>query len=130
MAFYALEISITDWKLTNISPRLLTLLYSVGVAIFSLISLILAKETHAIPDLRQSIFILLMIFASFVAASAHFQALTIGTGAVRLTMVYMLLPVVATFYMFILKSEVPGFRYILAWIFAGIALYLISTVKN
>jgi drug/metabolite transporter (DMT)-like permease len=130
MAFYALEIAITDWKLAEISPRLLTFFYSLGVAIFSLGSIIFAKEAPALPDFKQSIFVALMVLASFIAASAHFHALASGTGAIKLTMVYMLLPVAAAFYMFIFKHEFPDSRIILAWVLSVVALYLLSTAKT
>lgn len=130
MAFYALEIAITDWKLSAISPRLLTFFYSAGVAVFSLGSIIYAREMHAAPDGKQSAFIILMILASFIAASAHFQALTTGTSAVKLTMVYMLLPVAASFYIFLFKQQLPDIKIIFAWLLSAIALYLLSTAKT
>lgn len=130
MAFYALEIAITDWKLSSISPRLLTLFYSLGVALFSLASILIARGNHAMPDMKQMGFVVLMILASFIAASAHFHALTTGTGAIKLTMVYMLLPVAASFYMFIFKLQIPDLKIVAAWALSVVALYLLSTAKS
>lgn len=129
MMLYALETSITEWKLTNLSPRLLTLMYSVGVALFSLVTLILARETHSLPDAKQSIFVILMVLTSFLAANAHFQALTSGTSAVVLSMFYALMPVFSSIFMAIFKHQMPSLQLFLAWILATSALFLVSTTK-
>lgn len=127
MLFYALEIAVTDWKLSNISPRLLTLCYALGVAICAGISLCFGHEEIRGPQGRQWLFVILMVFASFIAASTHFQALHEQSGAVRLTMFYCLLPVAASLYMAMFKGEVPSIRTFAAWIAAALALYLISS---
>ena len=129
MAFYSLEIALTDWKLSAFSPRLLTFLYSTGVAVFALVTLVLARETHSMPDAKQSIFVFLMIFASFVAASAHFQALTTGTSAVTLSLTYAFMPVMASFFMAIFKFQLPSLQLVSAWILSIAALYLVGTAK-
>jgi drug/metabolite transporter (DMT)-like permease len=127
MLFYALEIAVTDWKLSNISPRLLTLCYALGVAICSGISLCFGQEEIRGPQGKQWIFVLLMVLASFVAASSHFQALHEQSGAVKLTMFYCLLPVAASIYVAMLKGELPNARIMVAWPIAALALYLVSS---
>ncbi|MSR87329.1 hypothetical protein EXS70_04135 [Candidatus Peribacteria bacterium] len=129
MAFYALEISITDWRLTNLSPRLLTACYSVGVAIFSISALFLTHEKISNPSGRQSIWIILMVIASFFAASAHFQALHLKAGALQLTLIYCLLPVAASLYTAIFEHKFPSIQMVAAWVLAGISLYLIATAR-
>ena len=56
ITFYALEISITDWQLSKLSPRLVVACYAVGVAIFALLSLVFAKDIK-MPGPTQWIFI-------------------------------------------------------------------------
>ncbi len=129
MAFYALEISITDWRLTNLSPRLLTACYAVGVAVFSLTALFLTQEKISNPTGRQSIWILLMVMASFFAASAHFQALHLKAGALQLTLIYCMLPVAASLYTAVFEHKFPSFQMIVAWILASLSLYLIATTR-
>jgi drug/metabolite transporter (DMT)-like permease len=129
MAFYALEIVLTEWQLTNLSPRLLTFLYSTGVALFALSTLFLARETHSLPTSKESIFVLLMVFCSFLAASAHFQALTTGTSAVKLSMFYALMPVMASIFAAILEHKYPSLHLFFAWILASAALYLVAIAK-
>lgn len=130
MAFYALEIAVTDWKLTSISPRLLTLCYALGVAICAAVSLSMQSIEIKMPQGNQWIFVLLMIAASYIAASAHFNALTEQSGAVMLTMFYCLMPVAASLYMAIFKWELPSFRMVAAWLVAALALYLLSTSEG
>ncbi len=130
MAFYALEIAFTDWKLTNISPRLLTFFFSAGVAVCAAIGLAVDHQELCMPQRSQWIFVLLMIAASFVAALAHFRALNEQSGAVMLTMFYCLMPVAASLYMACFRREVPNLRTMLAWAVAAFALYLISTGKK
>lgn len=127
MLFYAMEIALTDWKLSSISPRLLTLCFSLGVAICTAVMLAIGGEKVRMPDGYQWAFVLLMIAASFIAALAHFEALNRQAGAVMLTMFYCLMPVAASFYMALFKRECPSFRVVLAWIVAALALYLLST---
>ncbi len=130
MAFYALEIAITDFKLSAISPRLLTLMYSVGVATFAFISLIFNPARVGAPHANQMSFIASMIIVSFIAASAHFYAINQGIGTTRLTLVYALLPVAGSLYILILKRELPSWNLIIAYILAAIALYLVSKTYN
>ena len=129
MLFYALETSITDWKLTKISPRVLTLCYALGVAICAAISLIFTKDVK-LPQGSQWLYVVLMIGASFIAASSHFAALHHDSGAVMLTMFYCLMPVAATVFMAIFKHELPSWRIVVSWIIAAVALYLVSTSKS
>ncbi len=127
MLFYAMEIALTDHKLSNITPRLLTLCYALGVAICAAIGLLFQHEKIHMPQATQWIFVILMILASFIAASAHFEALHKGSGAVKLTMFYCLMPVAASFYMAIFKWECPNYKTIGAWLLAATALYLLSS---
>ena len=127
MLFYALEIAIADWKLSDVSPRLLTLLYSSGVATYAAISLLISHDSVKAPEGYQWIFIAILITSSFIAAVSHFEALNHESGAVMLTLFYCLMPVAASFYMALFKREMPGMRVIVAWLIAGLALYLLST---
>lgn len=130
MLFYALEIAVADWKLTSVSPRFLTLCYSLGVAICAAISLLVGNSPIKTPQGYQWFFVALLIGASFIAAVSHFEALHHESGAVMLTMFYCLMPVAASFYMACFKREVPNLRIVLAWIVAAVALYLVSTSKS
>lgn len=127
MLFYALEIALTDWKLSNISPRFLTFCFSLGVAICAAVMLAFDRGKIVMPQGYQWIFILLMIASSFVAALAHFEALHRQSGAVMLAMFYCLMPVAASFYTALFKSALPNYRVMLAWLVAALALYLLTT---
>lgn len=132
MLCYSLEICVTDLKLTRINARVLTLLYSGGVFLFSVAGLALFKPTageegSAWPRGAEWVFVLLMAGASWVAAQCHFSALYYQSGAVMLTMFYVLLPVMASVYAAIFKGEWPTSRLVVAWVLAGVALYLVST---
>ncbi len=129
MAFYALEISITDQKLSSISPRLLTLIYASGVALFSFLSLVVQPEQTGAPSANQLGFISLMILASFIAASAHFEALHSGIGTAKLTLAYAFLPVAGALHSVVFRKEIPSLGLVLAWCFAVAALYLVSVSK-
>lgn len=130
MAFYALEIAITDAKLTMIPPRLITLYYSAGVALFALISLLVSREQITVPSSGVAIFVVLMILSSFIAASAHFEAINQGIGTARLTLVYAFLPVAGAIYSSILKRELPSVNLIAACGLAAVALYLVSITQK
>ena len=130
MAFYALEIAVADWKLTSVSPRFLTLCYSLGVAICAAISLSFGGNEIKLPQGSQWAFVLLMIIASFIAALSHFKALHEQSGAVMLAMFYCLMPVMASLYMALFKWELPNFRTAAAWLVAALALYLLSTSEG
>lgn len=125
MVFYGLEISVADWKLTRISPRLLTFCYALGVATLAGVGL-LVDWPETVPRGKEWSFVGLMVLASFVAALAHFAALHEGAGAVSLTLVYCLLPVVASLFAAVFKGEIPTLRLVLAWVAAAVALALIS----
>ena len=127
MTFYALEIALTDWKLSKISPKAITLFYALGVATLAGINLIFAKEIK-FPQGTEWGFTALMVVVSFVAALAHFAAIHNGCGAV--TMFYCLMPVVASLFSVLFKLESPDWRTAAAWILAVLALYLASTGKT
>ncbi len=130
MAFYALEIAITDAKLTMIPPRLITLYYSAGVALFAVISLVISREPITAPSSGVAVFLVLMILASFIGASAHFEAINQGVGTARLTLVYAFLPVAGAVYSAILKKELPSLNLIAACVLAALALYLVSITQK
>lgn len=130
VAFYALEIFITDWKLSHISPRFLTLCYALGVAIFAFIGVLSLKPGQVItPNGKDWVFIILMIIASFGGAISHFFALNRSTGTIALTIYYMLLPVAGSIYVYIFRGNIPSIRIVIAWLLAGIAVILITTAK-
>jgi drug/metabolite transporter (DMT)-like permease len=126
MAFYAIEITIADLKLSHIPPQLMTFFYASGIAVISFISVISNRENFVRPDAVSVGFILLMIFVSFIAASAHYQSIYEGIGSARLSLAYACLPVTSLVLVTIIKKEIPSFNLILACILAGIALYLVS----
>lgn len=130
MAFYALEIAITDARLGSVPPRLITLYYSAGVAFFALISLLISREQITAPTSNTAVFLVLMILASFVAASAHFEAINQGIGTAKLTLVYAFLPIAGAVYSAMFKKEMPSLNLIIACILAGLALYLVSTTQK
>ena len=130
MAFYALEIAITDTKLTMVPPRLITLYYSAGVAILAFISLLIAREPITIPTSSMSIFLGLMILTSFIAATAHFTAIAEGIGTAKLTLVYSFLPIAGSLYSALIKKELPSLNLIAACVLAGFALYLVSITQK
>ncbi len=130
MAFYALEIAITDARLGSVPPRLITLYYSAGVAFFALISLLISREQITAPTSNTGVFLVLMILASFVAASAHFEAINQGIGTAKLTLVYAFLPIAGAVYSALFKKEMPSLNLIIACILAGLALYLVSTTQK
>ncbi|MEQ1849144.1 MAG: EamA family transporter [Candidatus Peribacteraceae bacterium] len=130
MAFYALEITITDLKLGHVPAQLLTFLYASGVAIFALVNMLSHKETLTMPNAATWGFVATMVFVSFVASSAHFQALHDGIGTAKLTIAYAFLPVVGAVYVALLKKEMPSVNLILACVLAGISLYLVSKIQN
>ncbi|MSR67882.1 hypothetical protein EXS65_03620 [Candidatus Peribacteria bacterium] len=130
MMFYALEIAITDMKLSALPPRLTTLYYSSGVAFFALISLLVSREEITAPNSSVSVFVGLMILSSFIAANAHFESISQGIGTARLTLVYAFLPVAGALYSAMFKRELPSLNLIAACALAGLALYLVSTTQK
>ncbi len=130
MFFYAAEISVTDHQLKGIHPRFLTLLYSGGVFVLTLIWLIQSRPEVQMPTAKQWTFVVLMVGASVIAAHAHFQALHKDAGAVTLTMYYCLLPVVATLIDVAVKQELPEWRTILGWVLGVAALYCVTSGGN
>lgn len=135
MLFYASEIVITDLKLGNVSPSVLTVLYSGGVALIGIAWLIInsgrSKEPLIYPSGKEWIFVGLMIAVSFVAASTHFAALHKHTGAAVMCIFYSLLPVTASILIFIFSNrEPPSWKMIIAWVLAGIAVYLVASDKK
>lgn len=126
MVCYGLEIAVADWKLTRLSPRLLTFCYALGVAACAGLSLLFSRDRPALPVGPEWMFLGLMILASFAAALAHFAALHARAGAVVLTLCYCLLPVVASVFGVVVKGEVPTAKLALGWVAAVIALILVS----
>ncbi len=130
MAFYALEIAITDVKLSAIPPRLMTFYYSAGVALFAFMSLLLSREQISTPSSPVMFFVGLMIMSSFIAAAAHFTAISQGIGTARLTLVYAFLPVAGAIYSALFKRELPSLNLVAACLLAALALYLVSTTQK
>jgi drug/metabolite transporter (DMT)-like permease len=128
MIFYGLEISVADWKLSKVSPRVLTLCYSLAVAVFAGLSLVFARGQVG-PAGSEWTFVGLMVLASFVATVGHFAALNEGAGAVVLAMFYCLLPVVASLFAAVFKGEAPSLRLVLAWLAAVTSLVLVTGSK-
>lgn len=132
MLFYATEIVVTDLKLSRVTPRLLTVLYSGGVLICALIHLLWSRQEIKMPEGREWWFVLLMILASFIAASAHFAALNQRATATVMCTFYMLLPVAASLLVFLFaRRGLPSWKMMAAWILAAAAVYLVvSEQKN
>lgn len=126
MVFYGLEIAVADWKLSHVHPRVLTFCYSVGVAACAGTALLFADRPRW-PTGGEWNWVGLMILASFVAAFAHFAAITGKAGAVTLTLFYALLPVVAALFGVLVKGEWPTPRIVLAWLLGAGALVLLAT---
>lgn len=126
MLFYGLEIAVADWKLTAVHPRVLTFCYSVGVTACAGLFLLFADKPRW-PKGGEWNWVGLMILASFVAAFAHFAAITGKAGAVTLTLFYALLPVVAALFSVLVKGEWPSLRMVLAWGLGAAALVLLAT---
>jgi drug/metabolite transporter (DMT)-like permease len=129
MAFYALEIAITDWQLSGLPPRLVTFLYAIGVATCAGVRLLFEDRLVA-PTGRQWIFVGLMVAASFLAATAHFEAIHRQAGAVVLTLAYCLMPVAASIYMALFAGRLPTLRTAIAWVIAALALYVLATAPE
>jgi drug/metabolite transporter (DMT)-like permease len=130
MFFCAVEAATTELKLSRLHPRLLTLFYSSDVMIFPIIMIVFFtdKKELSMPQGGEWVFMILMIAASFVAALAHFAGiLSEEGGATKLSMFYMLFPVFTALLIGAFKGNWPDVRTILAWGFAAVAIYLIST---
>lgn len=126
MSFYALEIAISDLKLSDISPRLLTFYYSLGVAICALVSMILNHDSIVLPAKNSFVFVIIMILASFVAATAHFYAISSGVGTSKLSLTYAFMPVAGIILMLIFRRELPTLEIVIGCILAVVALYLVT----
>lgn len=126
MGFYALEIAISDLKLSEISPRLLTFYYSLGVAICALISMILNHDSVVLPAKNSIVFVIIMVLTSFVAATAHFYAISSGIGTSKLSLAYAFMPVTGIILMLIFRKELPSLEIIIGCVLAVVALYLVS----
>lgn len=129
MAFYALEISLTDWKLSELPPRLLSVFYAIGVGIFAVIALQLTTKEITLPNASQWIVLICMIICGALATWTNFAALHNNLGATRLTLLYCLIPVVAQLFTFILNRELPSIHLVGAWLLATGSLYLVSIAK-
>lgn len=130
MLFYSIEIVTTDLRLRNIHPRLITACYSGGVFLCAIIFLLVqarAKhETIIFPTRIQWGYIVLMVGASFIAATTHFMALNREVGAVQLALYYALLPVMCAAIEAIFGGELPSVRVVMGWVFAVIALWCVA----
>ena len=135
MVFYATEIVVTDLKLGKVSPKLLTILYSGGVMAcaiaYFLFSYFTSEEETRLPTGNEWWYVVLMVAASFIAASAHFYALNQRATAVVMCTFYALLPVTASLLVFVFsKRELPSWKVILAWVLAAVAVYLVASEKE
>ena len=74
-------------------------------------------------------FYILMIIASFVAATAHFFAIHNNAGAIALTMFYSVMPVIASIFIFIFRGDTPSPLMIVSWVFAAISLLFLSIAQ-
>jgi uncharacterized membrane protein len=134
MVFYAMEIVVADLALGRVSPRFLTLLYATGVAVCAGLSLITNPPKGGVvsPNRSEWLFVLLMIAVSFIAATAHFEALHAKAGATTMCTFYCLLPVMAALLVFFFTEEhrLPSKRMIAAWLLGAVAVYLVVTDKK
>lgn len=133
MAFYAVEIVITDLQLGKIPARVVTLMYATGVAILAGTSLLIFPEKEFVwPSRKEWGFVVLMVIVSFVAATTHFLALHNKAGSTTMGAYYSLLPVTAALliYFFAKEQQLPSWRMVLAWVLGAIAIYLVSTEKK
>lgn len=71
-----------------------------------------------------------MATCSFVGGWSHFAALNNHSGALKLSMYYMLLPVCTSIPTILIKGEWPTWRTLLAWCLAGIAIWLVSSEEK
>ena len=126
MSFYALEIAISDLKLSDISPRLLTFYYSLGVAICALISMVLNNDSIVFPAKHNIVFLMILILSSFVGATAHFYAINGGIGTSKLSLTYAFMPVAGIILMLIFRRELPTLEIVIGCILAVVALYLVT----
>ncbi len=159
MIAYSTEISIADQKLSNVSPKVLTVFYSSAVLIiaaffvlgqtsaldyrtfgqwFALSGLVicwilmlgLSKQDQTAglrwPEGNEWWWVAAMGIASFIGGWSHFAALNQHAGALKLSMFYMLLPVCTAIPTILLKGEWPTWKTLLAWVLAGIAIWLVT----
>lgn len=126
MGFYALEIAISDLKLSAISPRLLTFYYSLGVAICAFISMILNHDSIVLPVKNSIIFVIIMVITSFIAATAHFYAISSGVGTSKLSLTYAFMPVAGIILMLLFRRELPTLEIVIGCVLAVVALYLVT----
>ncbi len=71
-----------------------------------------------------------MCIASFIGGWSHFAALNHHSGALKLSMFYMLLPVATSIPTILIKGEWPTWKTLLAWCLAGIAIWLIASEEK
>lgn len=123
---YAAELVITDKYLKNVSTILMTFFLGLGVAIFAapfvVHQIYWKKETVVMPQGWQWTAIFILMGFNFAADWLHFEALRAKAGATAVATFYLLIPVICT----MMKGEWPSSKMICAWIFAGIALFLIK----
>jgi drug/metabolite transporter (DMT)-like permease len=84
-------------------------------------------ETTLWPQGHEWWWVIAMATMSFVGGWSHFAALNAHSGAVKLGMFYMMLPVAASLPKLVLKGELPTCKMIIAWILVGVAIWLISS---
>lgn len=129
MVCYGLEIAVADWKLSHVSPRVLTLCYSFGVGSCAAI-LVAGSGGQRWPQGREWGWTAVMAGLSFLAAFAHFAAIAGNVGAAGMTLVYSLLPIVAAAFSAIVRGELPTTRSAIAWALATAALVLEATAPT
>lgn len=124
MVFYTLELVIADLKLGNVTPRFLTFCYAFGISILMLPNIALSYKTLTLPSVSQWHWMSAMVLVSLLGALSHFAALHYKVGSVRLSLAYLLMPVVAAVIIAISKGQLPSVRLIVAWLFAILSLFL------
>ncbi len=122
--FYAAEVVIADKWLGKTSPILITMLFGLGICIFSLPGVVrnFQNGTTQVPGGKEILIITAAAFLSFLADWFHFAALHQRVGAVIVATSYLLIPIMCS----AMKCEIPSVRMIGAWILGGMALYLMS----
>lgn len=98
---------------------------------YFLFSYFTSEEETRLPTGNEWWYVVLMVAASFIAASAHFYALNQRATAVVMCTFYALLPVTASLLVFVFsKRELPSWKVILAWVLAAVAVYLVASEKE
>lgn len=82
------------------------------------------------PEGNEWFWVAFMATCSFVGGWSHFAALNHHSGALKLSMFYMLLPVATSIPTIIIKGEWPSSKTLLAWCLAGAAIWLIASEEK